>query len=115
MPWHEAGRLGVLAPEDEAGSPKMPTLEEEAVGPDVLADEAGRPEVFTKRNVRCMHGQKRKAEALTDCSPLLHSIPPVDTQEERATNVRFGLETTKTTSKSHLFIHRLSPTRSTYS
>ena len=44
----EAAHPEVLASEDKDGCPKVPTLEEEAVAPDVLADEAGRPEVFTK-------------------------------------------------------------------
>ena len=44
----ETGRPEVLAPEDKAGCQKVPTVEEEAVAPDVLADEAGRPEVFTQ-------------------------------------------------------------------
>ena len=38
----------VLTPGDEAGWPKGPTLEEEAVTPDVVADEARRPEVFSQ-------------------------------------------------------------------
>ena len=43
-----AGRPEVLVPGDEAGWPKVLTLEEGAVVPDVLADEARRPEVFTQ-------------------------------------------------------------------
>ena len=41
----------MLAPEDEAGRQKVLTLEEEVFAPDVLAVEAGRPEVF--RQTKC--------------------------------------------------------------
>ena len=34
--------------EDEAGWPKVLTLEQEAFALDVVADEAGQPEVFTQ-------------------------------------------------------------------
>ena len=44
----EVGRPELLIPEYEASWPKMLTLEEEVVAPDVLADEARRPEVFTQ-------------------------------------------------------------------
>ena len=44
----KVGRPEVLAPEDNAGCPKVPTLEEEVVALDVLADEAGRSEMFTQ-------------------------------------------------------------------
>ena len=44
----EASRPEVLAPEDKAGWQKVLTLEEEVFEPDVLAYEAGRPEVFTQ-------------------------------------------------------------------
>ena len=37
----------LMTPEDEAGCPKVPMLEEVAVAPDVLAEEADRPEIFT--------------------------------------------------------------------
>ena len=38
----------MLRPEDEAEWPKVLTLEEEADTPDMLADEAVRPEVITQ-------------------------------------------------------------------
>ena len=62
----EAGRPEVLAPEEEACWPKVLTLEEEAFAPNVLADEAGRPEVFmqTRRHV-CTWTKKRDRRTLT--------------------------------------------------
>ena len=61
-----AGRPVVLAPEDKASWPKVLTLEEEAFAPNVLADEAGRPEVFmqTRRHV-CTWTKKRDRRTLT--------------------------------------------------